>query len=367
MPNQTRQDEQTRLVVALGLTLGFMAVEVTAGVLSSSLALLSDAAHMLTDAAALALALLAARLATRPARGVMTFGLGRAEILSAEFNGVTLLLLALLIVYGAIRRLISPPAVDGEPVLIVALVGIIVNLTITRVLGEHGHQHGHTDHQHAPSHPKVEPHMQPPEQSVGIHNEHRRSLNVEASYQHIVTDLFGFIATAAAATVILTTGFRRADAVASLLIAAVMLRACFGVLRASVRVMMEAAPVGVIPEEIGRALVSQPNVVEVHDLHVWEVTSGFYSISAHVVVNAGSDCHATRRSLARMLAQEFGLPHSTLQVEHAMANQPPMQINSSATAVHRPAAQLDEGGLSGQKSPDQTEGSLIPEPSGRFR
>jgi len=297
------RDADTRgLKLSLALIVAFMAAEIVVGLLASSLALLSDAAHMLTDAAALALALLAARLATRPAGGAMTFGLGRAEILSAEANGLTLLVLGVLIVYGAIRHLVSPPVVSAGPVLAVALAGIVVNLVATRVLAGGGHSH---DHGHA--HPS-------------------RSLNVEGSYRHLLTDLFAFVATAIAAAVILATGWGRADAIASLLIAALMLLAAYRLLRASIRVMMEAAPAGLDPDRIGRELASQPGVTEVHDLHIWEVTSGFPAASAHIVVDAGHDCHEVRRSLTRLLEDRFGLSHSTLQVEHARAAQPPLQI-----------------------------------------
>jgi cobalt-zinc-cadmium efflux system protein len=249
---------------------------------------------MLTDAAALAVSLVAARLAARPASGAMTYGLGRAEILSAQANGLTMLVLALLIVYGAIAHLISPSHVEAGVVLPVALAGIAVNVAAVRVL-------------------------QPPA-------DQERSLNVEGSYRHILTDLFGFVATAVAAAVILSSGFERADAIASLLIAALMLNAARGLLAASMRVMMEAAPAGLDPLEIGRALAGQPGVVEVHDLHVWEVTSGFPALSAHVVVDAGQDCHEVRRGLTRLLEDRFELAHSTLQVEHSRAAQPPLQI-----------------------------------------
>ena len=263
-----RAADQNALKTALALILAFMVVEVAIGVLASSLALLSDAAHMLTDAAALAISLAAARLATRPPSGAMTYGLGRVEILSAQANGVTLLVLGAVIVYEAIARLASPPDVRGGLVLIVALVGIVVNLAAATVLGR----------------------------SAG-----ERSLNVEGSYRHILTDLYGFIATAIAAIVILATGFVRADAIASLLIAGLMLHAAYGLLKASGRVFLEAAPAGIDPEQIGRALAAETDVIEVHDLHVWEVTSGFPALSAHVVVRAGSDCHALRRHLQRVL------------------------------------------------------------------
>jgi cobalt-zinc-cadmium efflux system protein len=261
-----------------------MAIEIVAGVLASSLALLSDAGHMLTDAAALALSLAAARLAARPASGAMTYGLGRAEILSAQANGLTLLVLTGLIVYGAVVHLVSPPEVRGGVVLAVALAGIPINLVAVRIL------------------------------SGGA--ESQRSLNVEGSYRHLLTDLYGFIATAIAALVILATGFDRADAIASLFIAALMLQAAYDLLKASGRVFMEAAPAGLDPDEIGRTLAAQPGVVEVHDLHVWEVTSGFAALSAHVVVRAGDDCHELRRTLQQLLEDRFDVHHTTLQVDH---------------------------------------------------
>jgi cobalt-zinc-cadmium efflux system protein len=270
-----------RLGAALGLILGFMLAEVVAGILADSLALLSDAAHMLTDAAAIALALVAARLAARPARGGYTFGLKRAEILSAQVNGATLVALALVIAIEGVRRLFDPPSVEGATVLVVALVGIVVNLAATWMLA----------------------------------GAERRSLNVEGAFQHVLTDLFAFIATAIAGVVILATGFGRADGIAALLVAGLMLRSGWALLRDSGRVLLEAAPRGLDPDEIGRALAAEHHVVEVHDLHVWEVTSGMPSLSAHVTVGAGCDTQTHRRQLADLLRERFGIEHTTLQVE----------------------------------------------------
>jgi cobalt-zinc-cadmium efflux system protein len=271
-----------KLAAALALILGFMAVEVVAGIVAGSLALLSDAAHMLTDAAAIGLSLVAARLAARPARGAMTYGLGRAEILSAQANGVTLLVLAAFVAYEGVRRLVSPPDVHGWLVLVVALAGVAVNLAAAWVLGR----------------------------------AERRSLNVEGSFQHVLTDLYAFIGTAIAAVVILATGFDRADAIASLAIAALMVRSGYRLVRASGRVFLEAAPEGLDPNAIGTALAGQPGVVEVHDLHVWEVTSGFPALSAHVLVGRDTDCHAARLTLETLLHDRFELHHTTLQVDH---------------------------------------------------
>lgn len=289
-----RDAERGALKAALGLIVAFMVAEVAVGVISHSLALLSDAAHMLTDAFALVMSLAAARLATRPAAGAMTYGLGRAEILSAQANGVTLLVLSVLIVVDAIERLVTAPQVHGSPVLVVALAGVAVNLVAARILAGGSSQ--------------------------------ERSLNVEGSYRHILTDLYGFIATAIAAVVILTTGFSRADAIASLIISGLLLYAAYGLLKASGRVFMEAAPAGLDPAEIGRELAAQAGVVEVHDLHVWEVTSGFPALSAHVVVRAGDDCHQRRRELQTMVQDHFGVRHTTLQVDHEAGTQAPLQI-----------------------------------------
>ncbi len=274
--------DRGRLAVALALIVAFVAVEIGVGVAVHSLALLSDAGHMLTDAAAIGFSLVAIGLAARPAKGAMTFGLRRVEILSAQANGVTLLILAAFIAYEAIRRLFDPPVVRGWPILIVALLGVVVNLAAATMLAR----------------------------------ANRESLNIEGSFQHIVTDLYGFIGTAVAAAVILLTGFQRADPIVSLLIAALMTRSGLSLVKASGRIFLEAAPEDLDPQAIGRALVAQADVVEVHDLHVWEITSGFPALSAHVLVHGDSDCHAARREMEAMLHERFALDHTTLQVDH---------------------------------------------------
>jgi len=272
------------LVIGLALLVGFMLVEVVVGVIASSLALISDAGHMLTDAGAIGLALVTMRLAARPAQGAMTYGLKRAEILSAQANGITLLLLSAWFVYEAIRRLISPPEVEGGLVLGIALLGIVVNVVATWTISK----------------------------------ANRESLNVEGAFQHILTDLFAFIATAIAGAIIYFTGsYNRVDAIAALVVAALMLRAGYGLVRDSGRIFLEASPKGLDPEEVGHAIASHPGVVNVHDLHVWEVTSGFPALSAHVLVAEDEDCHAERRGLEHLLEERFDVHHTTLQVDHA--------------------------------------------------
>jgi cobalt-zinc-cadmium efflux system protein len=289
--------DRDRLRRALWLIVAVMAGEIAAGVLAHSLALLSDAGHMLTDAGAIGFSLLALRMAARPAAGAMTFGFKRLEILSAQANGVTLIVLAGFIVYEAIHRLVDPPHVHAGLILAVALGGAAVNLLAAWTLA----------------------------------GADRSSLNIEGSFQHVLTDLFGFLGTAAAAAVILATGFQRADPIASLAIAGLMIRSGASLVRASARIFLEAAPEDLDPDLIGRALVAESGVVEVHDLHVWEVGSGFPALSAHVLVDAETDCHRVRRALEATLHERFGLDHTTLQVDHAGGDL--LEIATSADGV----------------------------------
>jgi cobalt-zinc-cadmium efflux system protein len=270
------------LSIALVLIVAFMAVEVVLGVVAHSLALLSDAAHMLIDAAALGLSVWAARLSLRPAGGRMTFGFRRAEILAAQANGITLLVLGAAIIVEALRRLDSPPDVRGPLVVGTALVGAAVNaLALWQVA-----------------------------------RANRESLNVEGSFRHLQTDLYAFAGTAIAGAVVWTTGFERADPIASLAVAASMLAAGWPLLRRSGRVLLEAAPEGLSPDEVAAALRNHPGVTDVHDLHVWEISSGFPALSAHVLVGRGEDCHGIRKELESVLHERFGLDHTTLQVDH---------------------------------------------------
>jgi cobalt-zinc-cadmium efflux system protein len=282
------------LSVALALIAGFMVVEVVAGVLAGSLALLSDAAHMLTDAASLGLALFAAGLAARPAKGAFTFGFGRAEILSAQVNGAALFLLAGVIAVEGVQRLGAPPDVDGPVVVVVGAVGAVVNVAAFWALSR----------------------------------SERQSLNVAGARAHVLADLYGSVAAIAAGAAITFGGPAQVDALAALTVAALMLRSGWSLLRASTRVLLEAAPAGLDPDEVGRALAAVPGIVEIHDLHVWEVTSGFVAVAAHVVVAPDDDCHRLRRELQAVLHERFGIRHTTLQVDHESI-QPLVQIEPS--------------------------------------
>jgi cobalt-zinc-cadmium efflux system protein len=271
------------LTVAFGLIVGFMAFEVVAGIFAHSLALLSDAGHMLTDAAALALSIVVIRLVDRPAGGDLTYGLRRAEVLSGQANGAVLLVLGVLVTYEAVSRLVHPPDVAGGLVTIVAGLGIAVNLGAAWVLAK----------------------------------ANRQSLNVEGSFQHILTDLYAFIGTFLAGLVVLFTGFDRADAIASLVVALLMFRSGWALQRKAMRVLLESAPEGMAPDEVGQAMAHAEHVSEVHDMHLWELVPGRPILTAHVLVAPDADCHAVRRTLERMLRERFQIDHTTLQVDHA--------------------------------------------------
>jgi cobalt-zinc-cadmium efflux system protein len=273
------------LLVVLALLAAFMLGEVIVAVVSGSLALLSDAGHMLSDVGAIGAALWAIRLAARPAAGAWTFGWKRAEILSAAGNGITLLVVSGIVTAEAIRRLIHPPHVDGWPVVIVAAAGIAVNVTAAWVLAK----------------------------------ANRTSLNMQGAFRHVLTDLYGFIGTVIAGLIIVTTGYTRADAIASLVVVALMLKASWELLRDSGRILLEAAPKDVDLHEVRSHLLETGHVHDVHDLHIWTVTSSLRALSAHVVVDDSCfyDGHVPRLldELQACLLGHFDLEHSTFQLE----------------------------------------------------
>ena len=270
------------LTLALAITAVYTGVEVVGGLVAGSLALLADAVHMLSDNVALALALFAVWLADRPASPERTYGYKRAEVLAALANGVTLVALSIWIFYEAFQRFRDPPDVLGGWVLVIGLIGVAVNLAAGLILfrGRSG------------------------------------NLNVEAAFRHVVADLLGSIGVVAAAVVILATGWLEADPLVSVLIGVLILVSSWSILRDSTAILLEAAPSGIDTRAVGERLARAPGVVEVHDLHIWTITSGFPALSAHVLVGRGEDCHARRLELARLLQDEFGIEHTTLQVDH---------------------------------------------------
>jgi cobalt-zinc-cadmium efflux system protein len=271
------------LAGVLGLTLAFTVVEVVGGLLTDSLALLADAAHMLSDNLALTLALVALWLAGRPSTPQRSFGYQRAEILAALANGVILVALAIWIFIEAWGRLTDPPEVLAGWVALVAVIGLVVNLVAAGILARAAHD----------------------------------TLNMRAALRHVVADALGSGGVLAAAIVILVTGWRYADPIAGALIGVLVLASSWTVLRDSVQILLEGAPPGLDAGELGRRLAEAPGVVEVHDLHVWTITSGFPALAAHVLVERGDDCHSRRRELEELLLREYGIEHTTLQVDHA--------------------------------------------------
>jgi cobalt-zinc-cadmium efflux system protein len=270
------------LLAALAVLAAFMVGEVVAGLLAHSLALLSDAGHLLTDAAALLLAVIASSIAERPARGVYTYGFARVDALSGQANGITLLLLAAWFTAEAIRRLIAPPNTAGGAIVVVAGIGVIVNVVATRLAARAD----------------------------------RRRLNIRGAVAHLVTDLWAFVATFAAGVVIMATGWTRADAIASLVIAALMIVTGVRLIRDAGRIFLEAAPADMDPMLIGSELAARPGVAQVHDLHVWELSAGEAALSAHVLVDRVGNCHEIGDSLRAQLATDYGIEHVTLQVDH---------------------------------------------------
>jgi cobalt-zinc-cadmium efflux system protein len=270
------------LWIVLGLTALIALAEIIGGLVADSLALLADAGHMLSDVSALGLALLAAWLARRPPTARMSFGLRRAEILAALANGVALVVIAIWIFVAAARRLPDPPETRGGVTLVVAAIGLAANLLGAWILWR----------------------------------SRDRGLNMRAALLHVAADALGSLGVIVSAVLILATGWLEADPLVSILIGILVLLSSWQVLREATGVLLEATPEGIDADAVGRAMAAAPGVSEVHDLHIWTITSGFPALSAHVLVGPGEDCHARRRELAELLERDFGITHSTLQVEH---------------------------------------------------
>jgi cobalt-zinc-cadmium efflux system protein len=273
------------LVVALVLNAAFMVVEVTVALVAHSLALLADAGHNLTDVGALVASLVAAQLVQRPATERHSYGLFRAEILAAAANGVTLLVVAGWVVLEAVRRLVHPLDVRGGDLIVVAAIGIAVNAAAM----------------------------------YAVSRANRQSLNVEGAFQHLLTDVYASIGAVIAGIVVVFTDFRRADPIASLVVAALVLRSALLLLRPAASILVEATPDEVEVAEIRAHILDERGVLDLHDLHVWQLTSGLPVLSAHVVVSDacmdGGEVPALLDRLQACLAGHFDVDHSTFQIE----------------------------------------------------
>jgi cobalt-zinc-cadmium efflux system protein len=281
----TVESDRRFLWITLVLLVAFMAFEVSAAIVAHSLALLADAGHMLADVGAIGGSLVAMYLSARPESGSHTYGMKRAEILAAAGNAISLLVVSVLITLTAIERLLHPSSVHGSTLIVVAGVGVAVNVAA----------------------------------SVVLSRANRDSLNVAAAYRHVLTDLYGFLCTVAAGIVIVAIGFARADSIASLLVVVLMLKASWSLLRPALRILLEATPDDIDLEEVRRHLMELPEVAAVHDLHAWTLTSSLPILTAHVVVT--DDC-ISRGEIGRVLdhlqgclSGHFDVSHSTLQLE----------------------------------------------------
>jgi cobalt-zinc-cadmium efflux system protein len=281
-PHEKRGESRRALSVVLVMTAGFTVVEVVGGLLTGSLALLADAGHMISDNLSLGLALFAVWLAGRPETPEKSFGYKRAEILAALANGVTLVAISIWIFIEAYSRLQEPPEILGGPMLAIAVLGLLVNAAGALVLSRSGGE----------------------------------NLNTQGALRHVVADALGSIGVIIAALVIVLTGWRYADPLVSVVIGALILASSWSLLRDSTNILLEATPRNINAEEVGRKMAGAAGVAEVHDLHIWTITSGFPALSAHVLVGQNEDCHGRRRELEDLLAREYGISHTTLQVDH---------------------------------------------------
>ncbi len=268
------------LAGAIVLTLSFAVIEFLAGLWSGSLALMADAGHMLTDSSALALAALASWIASRPADRRHSWGHGRAEVLAAMANALILIGLVAVIIWQAVGRLISPPEVQGAVVVIVALIGLVVNLSVLAIL-----------------------------------RRGKPNINVRGAILHVMGDLLGSLAALSSGIVILATGWMPIDPVLSIFIAVLILIAALRLLYEGVGVVMESVPDGIDPEQVREAMCRIEEVIEIHDLHIWAVSGGRVALSAHVVIERLERWPEVLDTLVSLLDERFDIDHPTLQVE----------------------------------------------------
>ena len=278
-----RDANERSLGIVLGLTAGFMVAEVAGGLLTGSLALISDAAHMFTDAAALAIALGAIKIGKRAADHKRTFGYYRFEILAAAFNATVLFFVAAYILYEAYQRLRNPPEIHSLGMLGIAVIGLAVNFAGMRIL-----QHGKES-----------------------------SLNLKGAYLEVWSDMLGSLGVILAAVIIYFTQWTWVDAAVAAGIGLWVLPRTWTLLKDSLNILLEGVPSGMSLDEIEQALLAVPGVVEIHDLHVWALTSGKNSLTVHLVVRDGSEEQAVLQAATALLASRFALRHATVQIEAA--------------------------------------------------
>jgi cobalt-zinc-cadmium efflux system protein len=268
------------MAIALGINVLLLVLGVVGAIAFGSVALLADAGHVLSDVGAIALGLVAAAMATRPARGRRTFGLHRGEILAALVNGLLLVAVAVIVFVEAIGRLSDPPSIEAGGVLAIGVLGLVGNAAATLVLiaGD------------------------------------RDDLNLEGVLRHSAADALGSLGVVVAGAVVLTTGWQYADPIAGLVIGILVLLGSWGLVRDAFDVLMEAAPAGIDVQAVGREMASVPGVREVHDLHVWTVTAGFPALAAHIRTDPTEDLDEVRGRVEAVLHERYEIHHTTLQM-----------------------------------------------------
>jgi cobalt-zinc-cadmium efflux system protein len=276
-----RSTERRRLKLALLISLIYFFAEAIAGFLTNSLALLSDAGHMMSDIGAMTLSLLAFRMAQRPATVESTYGYYRVEILVALFNGLALWLIVGVIFTAAYNRLLNPPEVQSEAMVIVAVVGLLVNVAA----------------------------------GVILHGSHHENLNLRGAYLHVVSDAIGSLGAIVAGSIMLATGWYLADPLISLLIGVLILHSSWSLIKDCLSILMQSVPKGIRLEDVKQTIEEVDGVIKVHDLHVWAVTSGIYTLSAHAVINNGQDFHRVLNGIEETLRDRFRIEHTTIQLE----------------------------------------------------
>lgn len=308
-PRDTKGYQRTLLFSFIIIT-GYMFIETIGGWLTGSLALLSDAGHMLSDAVALGATLMAFRIGEKAATHQKTFGYKRFEILVATVNGATLVIIAIMIFYEAIKRFNSPPEIATQGMLIVATIGMLVNIVVAWLM--HRGSRGTDTHGHAHSHSHGDNHAQQDGQAKTPVN-----LNMQSAYLHVLSDLMGSVAAIVAALLMMSFGWVWADAAASVIVAILILFSGYRVVRDSVHILMEGTPEGISLVEVEDKLLTHPQVQKVHDLHVWSITSGLNALSCHVVVDGEMSIYESSILIASLEQSllELDIHHATIQVE----------------------------------------------------
>ncbi|MED0701030.1 cation diffusion facilitator family transporter [Aeribacillus composti] len=289
-----RENNKKGLIIALFITVGILLLEFFGGLMTNSLALLSDSGHMLSDASSLALSLIAIWFAAKPASPNKTYGFYRFEILAALFNGVTLFVIAGFIIWEAVQRFFNPPTVASGSMMLIASIGLFANLLSAWVLMRKG--------------------------------DVKHNVNVRSAYLHVIGDALGSVGAIAAGFIMWLFGWYIADPIISILVALLILKGAWGVLKHSIHILMEGTPVTIDQNEVKKALKSIEGVKDVHDLHIWTITSGLDSLSCHILIEDHQDSQKVLQAAIHMIEEKFKILHTTIQIETSQIHHGKMKV-----------------------------------------